>query len=184
MPTILTHAFTGVASGMAVYNRSFPKGFWILAILLPIIPDADVIGFKLGIPYSSFWGHRGFFHSVFFSCFLGTLTGFILAWTGRKTWRQGLFYAGYFSFVTALHGILDAFTNGGLGIALLSPFTVKRYFFPVTPIKVSPISINRFLDWRGIEILINELLWVYLPCICIALLIRILCMLFLRVKRI
>jgi inner membrane protein len=180
MPTIITHAFTGVALWMAVYNRSYPKGFWILTILLPVIPDADVICFKLGIPYSSFWGHRGFFHSIFFSCLLGTLTGFLLAWAGSRTWKQGLFYATYFSFVTALHGILDAFTNGGLGIALLSPFTVKRYFFPVTPIKVSPIGIINFFNERGIEIIVNEILWVWIPCSCIALVIRIICALFLK----
>jgi inner membrane protein len=172
MPTIITHAFTGIASGMAVYNRSYPKGFWILAVLLPVIPDADVIGFKLGIPYSSFWGHRGFFHSLFFSCVLGSVTGFILAWVGRRTWKQGCIYAAYFTFVTTLHGIIDAFTNGGMGIALLSPFIEKRYFFPVTPIKVSPIGIKSFLNGRGIDVLANEFLWVWLPFICIALLIR------------
>ena len=173
MPTILTHAFTGVASGVAVYKRSFPKWFWILTALLPVIPDADVISFKLGIPYSSFWGHRGFFHSLFFSCVLGTVTGFILAWVEKREWKKGFLYAGYFSIVTSLHGILDAFTNGGLGIALLSPFIEKRYFFPVTPIKVSPIGIKSFLDGRSIDILTNEILWVWVPFICVALLIHV-----------
>jgi inner membrane protein len=173
MPTIITHAFTGFASGMAINNRSYPKGFLILAVLLPVIPDADVICFKFGIPYSHFLGHRGFFHSLFFSCVLGNIAGFILAWAGSRKWKQGIFYAGFLSFVTALHGVIDAFTNGGLGIALLSPFIEKRYFFPVTPIKVSPIGIKSFLDGRSIDILANEILWVWLPFICIALLIRV-----------
>jgi inner membrane protein len=183
MPTIITHAFTGIASGMALYNRSYPKWFWILTILLPVIPDADVIGFKFGIPYSSFWGHRGFFHSLFFSCVLGTVTGFILVWAGSRKWKQGLLYAGFLSFVTALHGILDAFTNRGLGIALLSPFIEKRYFSPFTPIKVSPIGIKSFLDGRSIDILVNEILWVWVPCICIVLFIRVICWLFLKNRK-
>ncbi len=183
MATILTHAFTGVISGNAINKRSYPKGFWVLAVLLPVIPDADVIGFKLGIPYTSFWGHRGIFHSIFFSCILGTVTGFILAWAGKSEWKQGCIYAAYFSFVTAIHGILDAFTNGGLGIALLSPFIEKRYFFPVTPIKVSPIGIKSFLNGRGIEIIVNEIFWVWLPFICIALVIRIICWQFLKNRK-
>jgi inner membrane protein len=173
MPTIITHAFTGIVSGSALYKKTFPRCFWLLTIICSIIPDADVIGFKLGIPYSSFWGHRGFFHSLFFSCVLGTVTGFILAWVEKREWKEGFLYAGYFSIVTSLHGILDAFTNGGMGIALLSPFIEKRYFFPVTPIKVSPIGIKGFFNERGIDILVNEILWVWIACICVALLIRV-----------
>jgi inner membrane protein len=48
------------------------------------------------------------------------------------------FYVIFFFLLTASHGILDAFTNGGLVIALFSPFSNERYFFPWTPIEVSP----------------------------------------------
>ncbi len=41
---------------------------------------------------------------------------------------------------TASHGLLDMFTNGGLGVALFWPFTDARYFFPVRMIDVSPIG--------------------------------------------
>ncbi|NLD38175.1 MAG: metal-dependent hydrolase [Desulfatiglans sp.] len=116
----------------------------VLSVLCATIPDADVICFRLGIPYAHFLGHRGFFHSIFFSCLLGSVTGFMLAWAGRRTCKQGFLYAVDFSFVTTLHGILDAFTNGGLGVALFSPFIEKRYFFPITPIKASPIGIESF----------------------------------------
>ena len=43
----------------------------------------------------------------------------------------------------ASHGLLDAFTDGGLGVAFFAPFDSTRYFFPVTPIEVSP-------NWSGI----------------------------------
>ena len=33
---------------------------------LALLPDADVIAFKLGIPYSAPWGHRGATHSLLF----------------------------------------------------------------------------------------------------------------------
>ncbi len=46
-----------------------------------------------------------------------------------------------FLFVATIsHGILDALTDGGLGVAFFAPFVNTRYFFPWTPIKVSPIG--------------------------------------------
>jgi len=38
--------------------------FWVLAIFCSILPDTDVLGFALGIPYAHPLGHRGFFHST------------------------------------------------------------------------------------------------------------------------
>ena len=58
---------------------------------------------------------------------------------------------------------MDAFTSGGLGIALLAPFDNHRYFFPYTPIKVSPIGISAFFSDWGIRVLISEFKWVWLP---------------------
>jgi inner membrane protein len=66
----------------------------------------------------------------------------------------------------ASHGILDAFTNGGLGVALLAPFTAERYFFPVTPIQVSPIGWGFFSE-RGLRALISEMLWVWTPSLAV-----------------
>ena len=42
----------------------------------------------------------------------------------------------------ASHGVLDALTDGGPGVAFLAPFDDTRYFFPWRPIRVSPL-------WRG-----------------------------------
>jgi inner membrane protein len=68
------------------------------------------------------------------------------------------------------HGLLDALTDGGLGVAFFSPFSNARYFFPWHPISVSPLSITRFLSGRAGPVLWSELLWVILPCIAIFLL--------------
>jgi inner membrane protein len=65
--------------------------------------------------------------------------------------------------LTASHGLLDAFTNGGNGIALLSPITNDRYFFPWTPIEVSPLGIRVLFSRRGLDVLTSELLWVWAP---------------------
>ncbi|MHC4444672.1 MAG: hypothetical protein ACYTF1_17650 [Planctomycetota bacterium] len=48
--------------------------------------------------------------------------------------------------ITASHGLLYALTDGGLGIALLSPFDTTRYFFGWIPIQVSPIGFESHLN--------------------------------------
>jgi membrane-bound metal-dependent hydrolase YbcI (DUF457 family) len=42
--------------------------------------------------------------------------------------------------VIGSHGLLDALTDGGLGIGLLSPLTLQRYFFPIRPLPVALLS--------------------------------------------
>ena len=65
---------------------------------------------------------------------------------------------------TASHGILDAFTNGGRGVAFLAPFSGARGFAPWRPIEVSPLSLDAFLGSRGAAVLRSEAVWVWLPC--------------------
>lgn len=134
-----------------------------------MLPDLDVLAFQFGIPYGDFWGHRGFFHSIFFSVVVGLFVATVFLKREGLISRSWLFYSLYFTAVTSAHCILDAFTNGGLGIALLSPFNNERYFFWATPISVSPLSIKAFLGSKGVAILKNEIVWVWLPAIFIAL---------------
>jgi inner membrane protein len=61
------------------------------------------------------------------------------------------------------HGILDAMTNGGLGVAFFSPFSNARYFFPFQPIEVSPIGVGRFFSESGLLVLRSEAKWLWLP---------------------
>jgi inner membrane protein len=63
----------------------------------------------------------------------------------------------------ASHGFLDALTTGGYGVAYFSPFSSKRYFFPWTPIQVSPMGIKSFFTAWGWSVFKNELIWVWLP---------------------
>jgi hypothetical protein len=68
----------------------------------------------------------------------------------------------------ASHGVLDALTKGGLGVAFFAPFSERRYFFPIRPLEVSPLSIRPFLTSRGLAILVNEMRWVWAPSIAVA----------------
>jgi inner membrane protein len=74
----------------------------------------------------------------------------------------------YLFMATASHGLLDAMTKGGLGVAFFSPFDNTRYFLPWRPILVSPISVTRFFTPRGFAIAQNEFLWIWIPAILLA----------------
>ena len=51
----------------------------------------------------------------------------------------------------ASHALLDAMTNGGLGVAVYWPFSLKRIFLPFKPIQVSPIGISNFFTEWGVS---------------------------------
>jgi inner membrane protein len=89
--------------------------------------------------------------------------------------KQWFFYFIFFFLLSASHGILDAFTNGGLGIALLSPFDNMRYFFPWTPIIVSPIGMKAFFSKWGLAVIKSEILWVWLPSFLVVVLSTVIC---------
>jgi inner membrane protein len=165
MPSIITHAI--VAS---VATKSFSKDrmslrLWSLAVLCSVVPDADIIGFVFGIRYEDIIGHRGFFHSIFFSLILSIFLCLIFFRQLNLFSKQWLKYALFLFAVGASHGILDAFTNGGLGIALLSPIDNTRFFSPWTPIAVSPIRLKSFLSIRGLNVIISEIIFIWLPLI-------------------
>jgi len=122
-----------------------------------------VVGLVLGIPYEHVLGHRGVTHSIAFAMLIGIGVP-KLADPAIPFW--GVLYgklAMYFGLVTLSHGLLDAFTDGGLGIAFFAPFDETRYFFPWRPITVSPIGIAEFISPWGLGVLLSELVWVGIP---------------------
>ncbi|MDA8886819.1 metal-dependent hydrolase [Bacteroidia bacterium] len=159
MASVFGHSLAALALGKAFSKELRKPKLWILGILCSIAPDADVLGFKFGIAYKSFWGHRGFTHSFFFAI----LFGFLIAYLFYKSRRNII--ALYFILCTASHSILDAMTTGGKGVAFLSPFENSRYFLPWRPIKVSPMSASKFFSEWGLEVIKSELLWIGVPFI-------------------
>lgn len=126
-----------------------------------MLPDLDVLGFRLGIPYAAEWGHRGFSHSLSFALMIAVI-GMALA---KQLGATRIMAFWFLSVTVASHGVLDAFTNGGLGIAFLWPFSQARYFAPFHPIEVSPLSLSGISSMRGVAVLWSEFIWVWMPCI-------------------
>lgn len=164
MPSAISHIAVPLAIRLGFRNRLISTRLLILAICCSMLPDLDVIGFHLGVPYSSQWGHRGFTHSIGFAVLLATVTVFFSRWLNSRRWV--IFFM--ILIATYSHALLDSATNGGLGCALFWPVTEARYFLPWTPIQVSPISIELFLSGRGLAVLESELVWIWLPSLMLA----------------
>ena len=167
MPSAFGHVAPALALIPAFHRPGTPRRLWVLGALCAIAPDLDVVGFRLGIPYDHPLGHRGLSHSIpFAAAFAGvvTLLAFPRPLDALPRSRAWL----YLFLATASHGLLDACTDGGLGVALLAPFDARRIFFPFRPIAVSPLGIAAFLSARGAAILASELVWVWAPCALLA----------------
>lgn len=71
----------------------------------------------------------------------------------------------YLFVCAASHGLLDAVTNGGLGVGFFIPFSAKRYFFEFRPIAVSTLSLDKFLNGQWIPVLRSELMMIWAPAL-------------------
>lgn len=163
MPTIFSHAVAALAFGKVFAGEKRPVRFWVLAALCAVLPDADVISFSFNPARGSMFGHRGFSHSLLFALLLALLV-VTLAFRQRRAFSKGWWSLVLFFFtVTASHGLLDALTDGGSGVAFFAPFDRARYFFPWRPIEVSPISLDRFFSSRGLEVIMSEIVWIWIP---------------------
>lgn len=162
MPTVFTHAFVALALGKTFTSTKVPARFWVLSILGSVLPDVDVISFTYRAQRGSMFGHRGITHSLFFALLLAVLV-VCLAFRGQKVFSKKWWALTiYFFVVTSSHGVLDALTDGGSGVAFFAPFDSTRYFFPWQPIEASPIGV-RFFGERGAEVVVSEFVWVWIP---------------------
>jgi inner membrane protein len=141
------HIAVGLAAARVYHNRGVPHGssvVWWSALSLS--PDADVIGFALGVEYADPWGHRGATHSLVSAMAVGLAIGLTARWFKRPAGRIALVA----SVVLASHAILDTMTDGGLGCALFWPVSFVRYFALWRPIPVAPIGFDFLSPYGGI----------------------------------
>jgi inner membrane protein len=121
---------------------------------LGLLPDVDVLGLALGVPYGAPFGHRGASHALLAAVPLALAATALLRVCFAPPARA------HVTFLCALvaigsHGPLDAMTTGGHGVALLYPWSLERYFLPWRPIPVAPIGVN-IVSGRGLRVLAVE----------------------------
>jgi inner membrane protein len=160
MASIITHPVVPIAIAAIFPRKSITPAVVITGAICSIVPDFDVVGFVFGISYSDMLGHRGLTHSILFASILAAFLTVILT---RHDRRAGLPVFLFLFLSTLSHAILDAMTNGGLGVALFAPLDDTRYFLPWRPIVVSPIGVARFFSEWGLRVIWSELLWIWIP---------------------
>ena len=164
MASAFSHAFAAFAIGKSSLKKYTTK-IGILGVVCAIFPDIDVMSFSFGIPYESFWGHRGFIHSILFAFIWSVIVTSLFFKSEKIFSRSWSILVAYFFVATASHGVLDAITNGGLGVAFFSPFDTTRYFFSWHPVQVSPINAHSFFSEWGIRVLKSEFICIWIPSI-------------------
>src|SRR5262245_10095588 len=105
MASAFTHAAAALALGTAFRAPGPPARFWVLGAACAAIPDLDVVGYFLGVPYESVLGHRGLSHSIVFAALLAAL---VLAFFRNESPRERRRVWLYLFLATCSHGILDA----------------------------------------------------------------------------
>jgi inner membrane protein len=164
-------SFGHVAVGMAAARLYAPAGAprralaraMVAFAALSLLPDADVVGFAFGVRYGDPLGHRGASHSLAFALALGAVAAARARAGGRPAKRAAIAVA----LVVASHGLLDALTDGGRGVATLWPLSPRRFFAPWRPIPVAPVGFG-VLSPRGVAVLLFEARW-FSPCVAYAL---------------
>lgn len=157
MASIFGHAVVGFMFAKVIDNKGL-KYLLIAAIFSTILPDFDVLAFRLGIPYEHPLGHRGFTHSILFALLWAMVLMVTLGRKHKLIWFLVIFLA------TFSHGILDAMTSGGRGVGFFIPFDNDRFFFPFREIKVSPLGIGKFFSSWGLKVLFSEFKYIVIPC--------------------
>ena len=163
MASAFGHVVVAYAMGKSLSIPFHTARFWWFTMACCLLPDVDVLGLALGIPYEHMLGHRGLTHSIVFAMLVGLVVPRWAIPTLALGTRPYWVFAVYFFLVTLSHGFLDALTDGGLGIAFIAPFDSTRYFFPLRPIAVSPIGLSAFLSQEGMGVLLSELVWIGIP---------------------
>jgi inner membrane protein len=174
MASVISHAvFASSLGSVGAPASKMPVRYWVTLALVAALPDLDVVVYPLGLNAPHMLGHRGLTHSLPFAAVCAALIVRLVfrdvAWRGAWTRLWLVFFA-----AMASHGILDAMTDGGQGIAFFAPFSDARWHFPWRPIRVSPIGVGAFISTDGLRVLQNELLSVWMPSLLIAVAARLL----------
>lgn len=159
MPSFLTHPAVPLAITLGLGRGVVSWRLCAVGVAASVLPDLDVLTIHLGIARGAVLGHRGFSHSILFAMLIAAVCASFFRSPDSKFLRSF-----WFLFIsTVSHAVLDAFTTGGLGVALFWPWSAERFFAPIRFIEAAPLSLSRFISQRGPTVLLSEILWVWLP---------------------
>lgn len=154
MATIYTHAVVGLGMGCVYARRPMRVLFWVLAGLLPVVPDLDSLS---SADYGTPLGHRGFTHSLIFALWLGALAASLtFRYLGVRFGPLALFFFA----VIASHPLLDAMTRGGESIPFFWPIAGRQGNWGPIPLSDFAFGLPDPTASRAMRF---EMLWIWLP---------------------
>jgi len=159
VPTLLSLPIVPLALATELGKDNINGRLTVVGLLASILPDIDVISFRLGIPYAHPFGHRGTTHSLAFAVLIALLAVACATRLNARRWIAAVFVF----LAAASHPLLDMLTDGGRSVALFWPVSNERYFFPAQMIAVSTLDWRRFFSPAGLTTLVSEIPWVWLP---------------------
>ncbi len=169
MATVITHGVLPLLAGRRLVPKELPpRRLALAALLCSCLPDVDLLAFAYDVRPPDALAHRGLTHSLAFAAALALVL--TAAFFPRRVLQPGqlkrlwavIFAAG------ASHGLIDAFTQGDVGVALLWPLTSHRFLLPLHPVPVAPLGADEVLGRWGALVVFNELLLLWVPVLLIA----------------
>jgi inner membrane protein len=150
MPSIVSHPAVPLAPATVLPAEViFPSVVW-LGIACSTIPDLDVVGFRVGVPRGQVLGQRGLSHSIVFAVCLSERLVWLLSSQSQPLKASSLTVFLFLLLSTLSHGLLDAMTTGGSGVAFFAPIHNQRYFLPwrliVVVLAILHLRCNGFLE--------------------------------------
>jgi inner membrane protein len=131
MASVISHAVVCVGAWRRrVAGVRMPARYWVTLAIMAALPDLDVVVYPARLNAPHILGHRGITHSLPFAAVFAALVVRLVfrgrAWRPRGSGCGLVFFA-----AMASHGVLDAMTNGGQGIAFFAPVLGRALALPV-----------------------------------------------------
>src|SRR5687767_8025007 len=127
MPSSVAHGLTALALGTALLPERRARPLVLTGIACAVLLDIDAVGRPFGRgDIAWLGGHRALTHSIFFAVAVGL--GLTFLWRHRLStatlrWRAAV----YLVAAMIAHGVFDAFTGYGEGVAFFAPFSWRRF---------------------------------------------------------
>jgi inner membrane protein len=148
MATLVTHFIVGASVALPICRAQTlggvirPSAFVLSAGLLSLLPDLDTV-YMRWVPYENFFGHRGIWHSPFVLVMLAAILATFVGLLVRQIPARAVLLLGAtWAAAGVSHPLLDALTDGGLGVMMFFPFSEERFFFPWRPLHVARIGVT------------------------------------------
>lgn len=161
MPSTFGHAVAGLAITAVFHGEKLPRRTWAIAACCATAPDLDWFVSLLNMHRGHVLNHRGVAHSLFAALVIATLAFFLAYRKDQRRWAVWL----CLTIATLSHGLLDALTSGGVGVALFMPFSETRWACLWQPGQVAPLPLGREHTWYFLRSLWTELFWIGLPAL-------------------